>query len=89
MSVNKSKNNKKKKSQATKRMPTSSNFQETRRIDTGKLSQATKVVSSKQKKSNGKNGNMIENHQYYISSLVECTNIGVSVQKVPQVEIES
>lgn len=40
-------------------------------------------------KSNGKNGNMIENHQYYISSLVECTNIGVSVQKVPQVEIES
>ena len=40
-------------------------------------------------KSGGSNTNTIENHQYNISSLVECTNIGVSVQQVSQYDVEN
>lgn len=40
-------------------------------------------------KSGGTNSASIENHQYNISSLVEVTNIGVSVQQISQTEIEN
>lgn len=33
-------------------------------------------------------GKTIENHQYYISSLVECTNIGVSIQQISKTDVE-
>ena len=33
-------------------------------------------------------GKTIENHQYFISSLVECTNIGVSIQQISKTDVE-
>lgn len=35
----------------------------------------------------GKGSASIENHQYYISSFVECTNIGVSIQQVSKSDV--
>lgn len=38
----------------------------------------------------GGSGNpTVENHQYHISSLVECTNIGVSIQQMSSFDVES
>lgn len=40
--------------------------------------------------SNTANGNrtVLENHQHIISSLVECTNVGVTVQRISQADVE-
>lgn len=39
-------------------------------------------------KGGGTSANTIENHQYNVSALVECTNIGVSIQQLSQTEVE-
>ena len=38
-------------------------------------------------KSGGSGNPTVENHQYHISSLVECTNIGVSIQQMSSLDV--
>ena len=39
-------------------------------------------------KGGGSGSSTIENHQYNVSALVECTNIGVSIQQLSQTDVE-
>lgn len=40
-------------------------------------------------RSGGSGNPTVENHQYHISSLVECTNIGVSIQQISSFDVET